>query len=361
MAFTRALYYPSIDITNENWLKTAILYWDEINTIVPSSMDTPYQEETTRYLSDEGIIRPLHVNPDMNLIDSLADDVLNYLHSSEGRQLLTQPEEMVAIHSQKISREIRNMYRIHSEKMGYALWNRLRDYFDSDEWFQVSGNFGYFYMTLLTNKLCEHYGIAPLTDNTYVSNFNNIVRLDNQIIPYNYKFRLAGKHGDPEFIGPQLAQGVLTDLVFESISVSEEVSIEDILKFKRRHQDELGLFRVNIENLTKNISSDTPFEQLQQQVHDIYVNQFQPGYNDLKKSLKSAGIKSFANNFIKISFFSTGAAAIPSALLGLSIPCALLAGATTSIISSVVLYNEEKQEILRKNPYSYLLAMNNGI
>lgn len=39
MAFTRALYYPTIDITNEQWLKTAILYWDEISTIVPSSID----------------------------------------------------------------------------------------------------------------------------------------------------------------------------------------------------------------------------------------------------------------------------------------------------------------------------------
>ena len=38
MAFTRALYYPTIDISNEAWLKTAILYWDEINTIVPLSL-----------------------------------------------------------------------------------------------------------------------------------------------------------------------------------------------------------------------------------------------------------------------------------------------------------------------------------
>ena len=34
MAFTRALYYPTIDITNDEWLKTAVLFWDEINTIV---------------------------------------------------------------------------------------------------------------------------------------------------------------------------------------------------------------------------------------------------------------------------------------------------------------------------------------
>lgn len=38
MSFTKALYYPTIDILNEDWLKTAVLFWDEINTIVPESM-----------------------------------------------------------------------------------------------------------------------------------------------------------------------------------------------------------------------------------------------------------------------------------------------------------------------------------
>jgi hypothetical protein len=35
MAFTKALYYPRIEVPNEGWLKTAILYWDEVKTIVP--------------------------------------------------------------------------------------------------------------------------------------------------------------------------------------------------------------------------------------------------------------------------------------------------------------------------------------
>lgn len=77
--------------------------------------------------------------------------------------------------------------------------------------------------------------------------------------------------------------------------------------------------------------------------------------------MSGAGIKWAANNFMKISFFATGGTALPTALLGLSIPSALLAGAVASVISSVVLYNADKQDILRHNPYSYLLAMNNGI
>ncbi len=57
MAFTRALYYPTIDITNETWLKTAILYWDEINTIVPSSISHPYKQPATQFLSEDTSVR----------------------------------------------------------------------------------------------------------------------------------------------------------------------------------------------------------------------------------------------------------------------------------------------------------------
>ena len=64
---------------------------------------------------------------------------------------------------------------------------------------------------------------------------------------------------------------------------------------------------------------------------------------------------------MKVSFFATGGTTIPTALLGFSVPVALLAGAAASIISSVVLYNAKKRETWRHNPYSYLLAINKGI
>lgn len=360
MAFTRALYYPTIDIHNENWLKTAILYWDEINTIVPSSISNPYEQQVTQFLADEGVVRPLYVNSDMDLIDGLADDVLNYLNSNEGYQVLIHPENGIALHPQKLPREIRQFYRIHPEKMAHEIWYQLREYIDRDGWLHVNGGFANFYMTLLTNRLCEHHGISPLTDNSYASKFNDLVRLNNQVAIYSERDEPWRNRGIRNR-GSQLAQGILMDLSFNGVTISDEVSIDDILKFKRQHQDELGLFRTNIENLTRNIPVDATIEQIRQQVNDIYVNQFLPGYNDLKKSLSGAGIKWLANNFMKISFFATGGTAIPTALLGLSIPSALLAGAVASVISSVVLYNSEKQDILRHNPYSYLLAMNNGI
>ena len=38
MIFSKALYYPTIDISVEDWLKPAYLFWDGIRTIVLESM-----------------------------------------------------------------------------------------------------------------------------------------------------------------------------------------------------------------------------------------------------------------------------------------------------------------------------------
>ena len=46
----QALFYPWIDIQDEAWLKTSLLYWDSIRTIVPESIDASYSTETGRNL-----------------------------------------------------------------------------------------------------------------------------------------------------------------------------------------------------------------------------------------------------------------------------------------------------------------------
>lgn len=70
----------------------AILFWDEISTIVPSS-NSPYQEPATQYLHDIGLLAPIEVNPEQEFIEELAVDTENHLNTSEGFQLLTQGED----------------------------------------------------------------------------------------------------------------------------------------------------------------------------------------------------------------------------------------------------------------------------
>lgn len=358
MAFTRALYYPSIDIYNERWLKTAILYWDEINTIVPNSLEEPYTNGATRFLVEEGVIRPLRVTPDMEPVKEMAEDVFKYLQTSEGYQALCPSGHGYTIHPEKLPFEIQSMLRAHPGNLRYLLEDTIDDYWSRGRRYRVSESFGNYYLTLLANRLCDYYHLSPLTDNPNLLAFGEKSRFDilagigypNYLEDHSERERFRHNH-------LRFAQGLLIELSFKGITISDEVAFEDILFFKREHQDELGLFRTNIENLTKDIPTDASLEQIYQYVQDTYRNRFLPEYRNLQRSLRGAGIRWIAENFLKVSFYATGTTAIPTALLGLPIKSALLAGAAVSLISSAISYNVEKREALRQNPYSYLLSL----
>ncbi|ODA41818.1 hypothetical protein [Desulfosporosinus sp. BG] len=360
MGFTKALYYPTIDIHNEGWLKTAVLFWDEINTIVPSSVKVPYQTHSTQFLSDKGILKSLRVNPDYDFIDELSSDVLNYLNTNEGFQVLTQSNGLRSIiHRDKLPRKVGRLFNIHPEKLPYEVQNYLRNNLTRDGWFQVDSNFATFYMTILANKLCERRSMGLLTDNSFTANLIDKVRLDNQfaINDASYFHRYDHRNQKPLL----LAQGLLTNLIIQGVRVGVTSSLEDVLNFKDQHRDELGLFRMNISKLIQSVSKEAPVESLMQQVEDIYKDEFLPAYNNFKKALDSSRIKWFSDNFMKISLISMPVTTLPMTLLGFTLPHALLAGVGVSLVSSVVSYNEDKKEKIRTNPYSYLLAINDQI
>ena len=70
-AFSNALYYPSIDIQDSNWLKTAALFWDSISTIVAVSESKPYKKRDTQYLESKGFLTPIVVDSNDSAVVSI--------------------------------------------------------------------------------------------------------------------------------------------------------------------------------------------------------------------------------------------------------------------------------------------------
>jgi len=143
----------------------------------------------------------------------------------------------------------------------------------------------------------------------------------------------------------------------EAVDIDPETPVLDILRFRDTHADELARFRLDIDRLAKSLEDDLPYEALVQSVRDIVLNEVMPSYNDLKNRLREHSINWLATGFLKVTAISTGATAIPTALLGLSVPIALIAGFGISVATSSVMFCTEREEILRDNPYSYLLAL----
>ena len=362
-AFSNALYYPTIDIQNTDWLKTAVLFWDSISTIVPESVKEPYREYDTQHLADSGFLRPLVVNSEDKSVVGIEDDILELMFSPEFYQAICTPRSngYSRISEGKMSYRVKeNLKRIfgghiHAEKMSWEIKNRLQEFgerFDDYGFYHLDNEFTYVYMIALANKLCEDRSLGMVTDKIPCFDIGNTVRFGNQssILPEDrFLNRRPREH--------QFEQGLLLNYIIAGLSISPHTDIPDIVRFKENHADELGRFRTQLAKLTQGFSTDKPIAALQNEISDLYRNNFVPAFEDLIAALEGSKIKWIADNFLKISMVSAGATAVPMALLGMPVEQAIFAGAGVSVISSAVSYNVDKKKTLRENPYSYLLSI----
>lgn len=369
MPFSQALYYPWIDIHDETWLKTSLLYWDSIRTIVPESIDEPYSSETGHTLKEAGFLIPLRVRSGMEEIEDLADDVMTYLNTKEGIELLVSSTEgnRSRIHTDKLPSRLGRLANIHPEKLPYEIRNLLSSVGSpshrGNDWMEVDESFGLFYMTLLANRLAERVNAGLLTPLPTAERLLVSARLDSQlqdIVLLSRGFRRSWREyeafGRRRYLPKTLAPGMLSQLAIERIAIAPSTSVESLLKFKRKHKDELAQFRSKVEQITSTVKEDLPAEALRQTISDFYKNEVEPAISNLKKALDGRRIKWLGEGLLKIAFLSAGSSTMLVAA-GLSVPTALLAGAGLSLIVSGAMYNVDKTESLRNNPYTYLLSL----
>ena len=361
-AFSNALYYPTIDIRNTDWLKTAVLFWDSISTIVPESLSSPYEQRDTQYLHDIGFLRPLYVNPDDNSVIGIEEDILALLNSPEFAQTICSPQPIQywGISDSKMSHGVMHYLKrfngfeghnnILSKETSREL-RRIRRQYGSNIYL-FNAKFAHVYMTTLANKLCEDHSLGMITDNYPCFTIGNTAKLGNQteLRPLDYTLRHRTRH--------RLEQGLLLNYIIGGLSISPDTALSDVVSFKEHHKDELGRFRIQLAKLTQNFAVDTPIALMQQEVKDLYDNEFMPALNELKSALKGSRIKWLTETFLKVSLLSVGATSIPASLLKLPTELALLAEIGLSVIASAVSYNVDKKQFLRENPYSYLFSIN---
>jgi len=383
-AFSNALYYPTIDIQDSDWLKTAALFWDSISTIVPASEREPYKSRDTQYLAAEDFLRPIIVDSNDEAVVGIERSVIEYINSLEFFNFcIFERDEFFSlrknnpswgflhgdegyinhlyesgIYSEKLSYKLmHDLEQIYPEKMSLGLRNRLdrlgnslgRSHGRPDRYL-FEPAFAKFYMTLLANKICENRSLALVADNISAENLSNSFRFDN-FRHYDDYYR---RDGEINF-----EQGILLDLAINNLRISPDTDLESILRFKKEHRDELGSFRTQLAKLVQGIPENLTPEATYQTISDIYTNEFLPDYNRLTKALKGSRIQWLSDSLVKLSAVSFSSISIP-VFLGATAPQALLAGAGCSLLASAISYNVSKREQLQKNPYSYLLKVERG-
>lgn len=98
-------------------------------------------------------------------------------------------------------------------------------------------------------------------------------------------------------------------------------------------------------------------ETVQENVANIYNNEFLPSLHNLQSALESSKIKWFYETLLQVSIISSGATAFLPTLVGMSIPQALIAAAGITIVAKKTVFNQDKADKFRNSPYSYMLSV----
>lgn len=280
------LYYPTIDIRDGAWLRNAILYWDEVSSIVPYENYPDFSPELL-YLQELGIYKAVYPQDLFfsEFAEDFCDSIVKRISAYEARTTTDRtPKGRVWVHKNKIYapalHELIHYRKLPSQLLDYFNDKRYIHDYNTDGWMEIDSKIAQIYMRTLAEYSikCSGKDIVLGTDTSthsreIYSSSRNRADLHAQCCRINIENCL-----------PQ---------------PSLDVSFEDILEFKNRRKDELIAFRTKIRELETNIyNADSP--ELIRHYETQFIEGWQQCSNDFYKVLKESRIMFFLGSLVSL-------------------------------------------------------------
>ncbi|TVX94126.1 DUF6236 family protein [Paenibacillus agilis] len=347
------MYYPNIEIPDGYWLKKALLYWDEVSSIVPREVENELYSNSTaiNYLKHEGEFRPIYPDHMLNSMyfEEFEKECLRkvkvYLKGSGTNQQRNNRIFENRIHNEKIF----NSYGVHRGKLS----SRIMEFLDSNGLVTRSGD----NWVNFDNILATIY-MANLAKYTALSDVNHTVIGTDQISEINriYPIKYATKQ-------PVVNKVPVVNLSLNILPTpNTDVPYKKIVSFKRKYRDELLAFRNVINEFEKQISNaETEYDMKEQII--TFKESVERGCRETTKMLKGAGINTFLTSLRSVinlkspTMVTTYAGIVGQKLTDLH-PAITLSGiAVTGIVDLSVNYialSKSTQEKLSDKGFLYL-------
>lgn len=231
------LYYPLITIQTGRWLRQAILYWDQIGSIVPQNYDdevlTPYTPDIA-YLASEGEYRPFNpsalMGQEWGAVHEFEQELLNVLTTMRPYNTFPLPYSHrldTKVHRDKVSSQVFGLL----EQEGLAVGDE-----QNSNWYLFEHRIALIYMSLMAKYLAagDYHSTVPSTDFRSYEKINFQARQDpDAFVCLKAKFRDILPVPRPD------------------------IPLSDILDFKRKRRDQLLAFRQRISEIETTVSRCT--------------------------------------------------------------------------------------------------------
>lgn len=282
------LYYPYINIQDGTWLRNAILYWDEVSSIVPYD-NYPDLSPELLYLQESGAYKAVYPRDLFfsefaeEFCSSIVKRIDTYEQSSTKISNGTQ-NRRVRIHKNKVYapalHELIHYRKLPPELLNYFNNKKYINDCNTDGWMEIDSKIAQIYMRTLAEYSikCSNKDIVLGTDTvTHSREIYNCARNHADIRTQCCKINIENCLPQP----------------------SMDVSFEDILNFKMRRKDELHEFKAKIRELETNIYyADSP--ELIKHYENQFIENWESYSKDFYKVLKESRITFFLSSLVSL-------------------------------------------------------------
>lgn len=282
------LYYPKINIQDGTWLRNALLYWDEVSSIVPYENFADLSPELL-YLQKLGIYHAVY--PQELFFSDFSEDFCNCIIRRIETYERAVTENSSAIQSERVMIHKNKMYApalrelIHYKKLPSNLLSIFEEKkfindLNAGGWIEIDSQIGRIYMRTLAEYSikCSNKDIVLGTDTVthnreiYRNAFNR-TDISKQCCKINIEKCL-----------PQPAM---------------DVSFDDILHFKNRRKDEFDAFRAKIRELETQIYHADSLEMIKH-YEEKFIEGWKQCSNDFYRVLKEEKIKFYLSSLVSL-------------------------------------------------------------
>lgn len=323
----RALYYPYLEIKDRAWIKTAALFYDGLDRIVPPGYKTE-DNRTVKALNHHfGFLRDVDPGGEAeNVTDEFRRFILSRMRTAQDREETLQ--------KLKLKFDYGRTFSIRAEKVGRQLITELprlgfKLYPGADKktfiFDEVTGSL---YMAFLANHLARYNDTPVVTDDLL---FQPLIR--------NIQEEDSGDRGF------DLATIVIACAVPEPV---ENIPIRKIIAFRKRHSDEREDFYDGINQLVSDVTTAKDPASLRE-IMEYKSSQLMRKARNLRKSFNGVKINTAVGLFsASVPAIATGAGAV-----GAGIAVALLAGGKAASGLADI------KKARAGSPVSYVLSLRN--
>lgn len=266
------LYYPTIKIEDGMWLRNALLYWDNVASIVPNK---EYEEQNSievEYLKSAGIYKPVY--PQELLYNSRANEafckqIKSYIRTynliKNNKHDIKQPVPAMMISRSKMNADLYE----HMLKSEIAIET------DDEEWLSMDEEFARRYMSILARYLSSLHEDMEIGTDIESAFFN----------PYTQSYSIAGyNYQDVE-------KKMYLDMVLQNVLPvpNMDVPLQEVIDFKMEHQNKLRCFKRRLEKFQFDLQLYRDTEQISARVR-MFQREIDEDLQEIEELMKSRKI-----------------------------------------------------------------------